>query len=98
MGISMTDAEPADVWPLERYRRYLRVIAGPQVNRLLQGKVDASDVVQEALLKAHRDRGQFRGQTEAERLGWLRRILANTLADTRRRYACDKASGNVGFQ
>jgi RNA polymerase sigma-70 factor (ECF subfamily) len=43
--------------------------------------LDASDVVQATLLKAHQQRGLFRGQTKAEVEGWLRRILAGTLAD-----------------
>jgi RNA polymerase sigma-70 factor (ECF subfamily) len=77
-------------WPLERYRSYLRVLAGLQVGRVLQGKLDASDVVQETLLKAHRKGDQFRGKTEGERLAWLRRILANTLADLHRRYGRGK--------
>jgi DNA-directed RNA polymerase specialized sigma24 family protein len=38
-------------------------------------------VVQETLLKAHRHRDQFRGQQEAEWSGFLRRTLANTVAD-----------------
>jgi RNA polymerase sigma-70 factor (ECF subfamily) len=75
---------------MERYRQYLRVLAGTQVGRLLQGKLDASDVVQEALLTAHRQRHHFRGETEPERLAWLRRILATTLADLYRRYARGK--------
>jgi RNA polymerase sigma-70 factor (ECF subfamily) len=86
----MADAEQANDWPVERYRQYLRVLAGLQVGRLLRSKVDASDVVQEALLKAYRNRGQFRGETEAERLVWLRRILANILADLHRQYARGK--------
>ena len=86
----MADADQAGDWPLERYRQYLRVLAGPQLGWLLRGKLDASDVVQEALLKAHRKRGQFRGENEAERLAWLRRILANTLVDLHRRYGRGK--------
>jgi RNA polymerase sigma-70 factor (ECF subfamily) len=85
----------ADDWPLERYRQYLRVLAGPQVSRLLAGKLDASDVVQEALLKAHRKRGQFRGQTEGEQLAWLRRILANTLADLHRQHGRGKRDAGL---
>jgi RNA polymerase sigma-70 factor, ECF subfamily len=86
----------ADDWPLDRYRQYLRVLAGIQIHRLLRRKVDASDVVQEALLKAYCHRDQFRGSTEAERLAWLRRILANTLADLQRRYASSKR--DVGLE
>jgi RNA polymerase sigma-70 factor (ECF subfamily) len=43
-------------------------------------------VVQETLLKAHQALGQFRGRTETELAGWLRAILAHTLADALRRY------------
>jgi RNA polymerase sigma-70 factor (ECF subfamily) len=86
---------PAADWPLECYRPYLRVLAGLQVGPLLAGKLDASDVVQEALLKAHRRRNQFRGQTEAEQLAWLRRILANTLADLHRRYGRGKRDAGL---
>jgi RNA polymerase sigma-70 factor (ECF subfamily) len=93
MGIVMAHAGD---WPLERYRPYLRLLAGLQVGPVLAGKLDASDVVQEALLKAHRRREQFRGQTEAEQLAWLRRILANTLADLHRRYARGKRA--VGLE
>ena len=46
----------------------------------LRAKLDASDIVQQTILHAHERRAQFRGQTEAEWLGWLRAILANVLA------------------
>src|SRR5262249_22570471 len=51
-----------------------------------QGKVDASDRIQEALLEAHRNFAQFRGTAEAEFLGWLRQILASRLGELVRRY------------
>src|SRR5262245_8577027 len=85
----------ASDWPLERYRSYLRVLAGLPVGRVLQGNLDASDVVQEALLKAHQKRTHFRGTTEAERLAWLRRILANTLADLHRHYTRGKRAAGL---
>lgn len=71
---------------LEVYRNYLALAARVQVGRRLQGKVDASDLVQEAYLEAHRHFHRFRGQTERELLGWLRQILATTLAHQVRRY------------
>ena len=43
-------------------------------------------MVQETLLKAHEKRDQFRGTSEAEAAGWLRAILANTLAEAARAY------------
>jgi RNA polymerase sigma-70 factor (ECF subfamily) len=71
---------------LERYRPYLGILARVQMSRRLQGKLDASDVVQEAFLTAHRSFAQFRGSSEAELTGWLRKILASHLAKTIRRY------------
>jgi RNA polymerase sigma-70 factor (ECF subfamily) len=71
---------------LELYRNYLSLLARLQVGRRLQGKVDAADLVQETFLEAHRDLGQFRGQTEEELVSWLRRILASNLANQVRRY------------
>jgi RNA polymerase sigma-70 factor (ECF subfamily) len=70
----------------ELYRNYLLLLARMQIGRRLQGKVDAADLVQETLLAAHRDLAQFRGATEAELVGWLRRILAANLVDLVRRY------------
>jgi RNA polymerase sigma-70 factor (ECF subfamily) len=71
---------------LARYRDYLRLLARLHLDPLLQGKVDPSDAVQEALLKAQQHLDQFRGTTEAEQAAWLRAILANTLAELLRRF------------
>src|SRR5436305_61431 len=67
--------------PLERFRDYLRLLARLQRDDRLRGKLDPSDLVQQALLKAHQARAQFRGHTEAEQAVWLRQILARTLAN-----------------
>jgi RNA polymerase sigma-70 factor (ECF subfamily) len=71
---------------LERYRDYLLLLARIQLARSLQAKLDPSDLVQQTLLKAHRNRGQFRGRTEAELVAWLRAILARHLADVARKF------------
>src|ERR1700751_2122021 len=71
---------------LELYRAYLVVLARVQIGSRLQGKVDASDVGQEAFLGAYRDFPQFRGATQKEFLGWLRQILASLLANLVRHY------------
>src|SRR5436305_4796952 len=76
---------------LESFRNYLRLLARTGVDASLQGKADPSDVVQEVLLKAHQGFDQFRGHTEAELAGWLRQILAHTLADLVRRYQATAA-------
>jgi RNA polymerase sigma-70 factor (ECF subfamily) len=71
---------------LEAHRNYLTLLARLQIGRRLQGKADAADVVQETFLEAQRGFAHFRGDTEAEFAGWLRRILAATLAHLIRRY------------
>src|SRR5262245_41959479 len=67
-------------------RNYLGVVARAQVESWLQAKVDASDLIQQTLLEAYRDFGNFRGSTEAEWLAWLRRILAHNAANFVRQY------------
>jgi RNA polymerase sigma-70 factor (ECF subfamily) len=71
---------------LDGYRNYLRVLTRLRLHQSLQGKVSGSDVIQEACLRAYQRFAQFRGQTEAELLGWLREILAGVLANTIRHY------------
>jgi RNA polymerase sigma-70 factor (ECF subfamily) len=75
---------------LETYRVYLRFLARQQIGRRLQGKVDPSDLVQEAFLGATRDFPHFRGSTEKEFLGWLRQILASLLANLVRHHGTQK--------
>ena len=71
---------------LDVYRPYLMLLARMQIGRRLQGKVDASDAVQEAFLGAHRDFGQFQGDSEREFVAWLRQVLASVLANLVRHY------------
>src|SRR4051794_30566089 len=51
------------------------------------GRVDASDLVQQTFLEAHRAFDQFRGLSAAELAGWLRRALARNLAEAIRNHA-----------
>ncbi len=81
---SETSATPtaasADASPeFEAFRSYLRVLAETQLHTRLRSKVDASDIVQQTLLQAYRSRDQFRGESLAEKAGWLRRILGNVV-------------------
>jgi RNA polymerase sigma-70 factor (ECF subfamily) len=69
---------------LEQYRPYLLLLARMQLGQQFQGKLDASDVVQQALLEAHRQRHHFQGETTRQLLAWLRRILSGTLTDALR--------------
>ncbi|HEV2950282.1 MAG TPA: sigma factor [Gemmataceae bacterium] len=63
---------------LDRFRHYLLLLAQLHLGNPARAKLDASDVVQETLLEAHRKRGQFRGRNEAELAAWLRQMLAFT--------------------
>jgi RNA polymerase sigma-70 factor (ECF subfamily) len=71
---------------LESYRNYLRLLARTGLDASLQGKADPSDLVQDAMLRASQNFGQFRGASDAELAGWLRQILARCLANFVRRY------------
>lgn len=67
-------------------RSYMGLVARAQLESWLRVKVDASDLVQQTMLEAHRDFSRFEGGTEKEWIGWLRRILAHNCADWIRAY------------
>jgi RNA polymerase sigma-70 factor (ECF subfamily) len=71
---------------LEACRGYLLAVARRELDPDLQAKNSASDLVQEAFLEAQRDFAQFRGDSEAELLAWLRRLLLNNISNFTRRY------------
>jgi RNA polymerase sigma-70 factor (ECF subfamily) len=71
---------------LEQYRNYLELLARLQISRRLRGKIDADDLVQDTLLEAYAAFAQFRGTTEAELAGWLRKILTSNAVSLARRY------------
>ena len=71
---------------LENYRLYLLQIANQQIPTDLCGKAGGSDLVQQTFLEAQRDFGAFQGTTEAEWVGWLRRILLHNLANLVQQY------------
>lgn len=66
---------------LQLYRNYLTILATTQLDRRLRRRMSPSDLVQEAMLAAHRDFQAFQGGSEGELLAWLRQILVNCLRD-----------------
>ena len=87
-----------DSLALARFRVYLISIARIQVasRPWLAAKLDASDLVQQTLVKAHDSREQFRGRTPGEAAAWLRQILARTLANELR--ALGQAKRDIGAE
>jgi RNA polymerase sigma-70 factor (ECF subfamily) len=80
----------ADDYVLEKYRDYLRMLASQELALRFRGKVDPSGVVQETLWEAHQELARGLDVPSGERLPWLRRILANNLADQVRRLTAEK--------
>jgi RNA polymerase sigma-70 factor (ECF subfamily) len=68
----------------EGMREYLLLLARMQLGSRPRRGLEASDVVQQTLMDAHRTRDQFRGQGAGARAAWLRRLLACNIVDARR--------------
>src|SRR6201986_3603855 len=66
------------------YRNYLRMGVRTGLGPRLRGRVELSDVVQEALVEVVRQFPQFTGQNEAALVGWVRRLVGQKLADVGR--------------
>ena len=71
---------------LNRYRPYLRILALRYLDSGVRQRVDPSDVIQQTCLDIHRDIDGFRGEHEAEWIGWVRRILENNVNQVIRRH------------
>jgi RNA polymerase sigma-70 factor (ECF subfamily) len=71
---------------LEACRRYLLLVAERELDPALRPKGGASDLVQETFLDARRGFDRFQGESEAEVLAWLRRLLLNNLVSFTRLY------------
>jgi RNA polymerase sigma-70 factor (ECF subfamily) len=65
----------------EDYREYLQLFARLWLPKQYRRKMDASDLVQDALFKAHAKKAIFAGNTTRQYKAWLRKILRNHLLD-----------------
>ena len=75
---------------LDRYRQYLLAIAAAELPQPLAGKVGASDLVQETLVKGYEYFGDFGGRSPEQLGAWLRQILLNHLTNVARSYQGQK--------
>jgi len=83
-------AEAGAGWSLEAYRPYLLVLANLQLDPRLRGKLEAADVVQETLLRAHKHQAECVAESEEARRGWLRKILVNVMLELARRFQAEQ--------
>jgi RNA polymerase sigma-70 factor (ECF subfamily) len=78
---------------LQAYRPYLLEIARREMDRALQAKGAASDLVQEAFLDATRHFSRFRGVSSSQLRAWLRCLLLHRLSKQRRRFCKTRKRG-----
>jgi RNA polymerase sigma-70 factor (ECF subfamily) len=64
---------------LALYTNYLKLLVSAQLDSRLRARTSPSDIVQESFFEAHRDFGEFRGQSIGEFVVWLRRIVVNNI-------------------
>jgi RNA polymerase sigma-70 factor (ECF subfamily) len=70
----------------ETCRAYLLLVAEQEMAPGLRAKGGASDLVQQTFLEAQQAFGRFHGDSQAELLAWLRRLLLNNVANFRRHW------------
>lgn len=82
---------PSTAWDPQRCRDLLSILARQiRLDPRWHRRFDASDLVQESVLKAYQNLEQFHGRSEAELVGWLQEIFRHTMADAMRRACAGK--------
>ncbi len=71
---------------LERHREALRRMVGLRMDRAVQGRVDASDIVQDVLVEANRRLTDYLSATKMPFHAWLRHLARDRLIDAHRRH------------
>lgn len=85
------DGEEAAVNELiERHRDSLRRMVAGRMDRGMAGRVDASDIVQETLIEAHRRLGDYINDGSMPFHLWLRHIAKDRLIDAHRRHRAQR--------
>jgi RNA polymerase sigma-70 factor (ECF subfamily) len=93
---------------LEAQRTALHRLAEGRLGERIEVRVDASDIIQQTFLEAHRSFPQFAGQNARELMAWLQAILDHKVAgavrdhtillkrDVRREQSLDDSQGGKG--
>ena len=71
---------------IDRWRKYLLLIANENLEQELHAKIAPSDIVQQSMMDAQNNIANFRGVSEAEFQAWVRQILRNNVHAARRKY------------
>ncbi|MBX3420942.1 MAG: sigma-70 family RNA polymerase sigma factor [Pirellulaceae bacterium] len=79
------ESKLCESWSIGPLRPWLHELAQRELPVALRGRVDASDIVQQAMLDAWRGSTGFRGTSQAERLAWLRMIVRRAVLQQIRR-------------
>lgn len=77
---------------MDRHRAILVRMIQSRLHQGMARRVDASDIVQDALIEAHRRLTDFLNQSEIPFHAWLRQLAKDRLADTYRRQLAGKRS------
>ena len=79
-------SNPSSSGYLTDYHAWLRLMASLQLGGRWERKFDASDIAQQTLLEAWKAESQFRGNSQGERITWLRTILGRVISREIRQY------------
>ena len=71
---------------LERHREAIKLMIGRRMDRVVQRRVDASDIVQDVLLEANRRLGDYLADPKMPFGLWLRHMARDRLIDAHRRH------------
>jgi RNA polymerase sigma-70 factor (ECF subfamily) len=80
---------------LEKYHSRLAVLIHYRLGRDMLSLVDVDDILQETLLRAFRDIGQFQYRSPGSFMNWLARIADHVIADLARSQARHKRAGDL---
>jgi RNA polymerase sigma-70 factor (ECF subfamily) len=81
----------AEDW--DRFREFLSLLARVQLSPRWRAKIDLSGLVQQTLLEAFQAGDELAAVSDAQKAAWLKRALANNLADEVRKLNTARRGG-----